>query len=348
MVTSYDSAKILAVAVALAMGCYLSRSHWCRPALGAAAPDDDDDGGGGGAAEAEDRGVGRLRSPRERHDAGGGPRRVRFRDPLCAVRPIALLRDVPLWIREETYWRAQDYAQIRDNQRRLIELVLRQARDAPDGGVPPPIPGESRRGLGICCEPGTNSGRAARVRSARRAIVEAQRDGYSPAQLAELAAELSRWAGRNARDVGLKDAAAIVADFDYASFGRAEAAPPPPAPAAPAPPPPPSPKRQASGLVARAARSAAGTASGTGAPDADEPAEADADGADGVDGLGLASMIRSDSLSDLSAAAAPPPAAPGAKAEPPPALEGAGLASMIRSDSLGDLAAHAPPHAPPQ
>ena len=47
-----------------------------------------------------------------------------------------------------------------------------------------------------------------------------------------LAAELSRWAGRNARDVGLKDAAAIVADFDYASFGRAEAAPPPPAPAA--------------------------------------------------------------------------------------------------------------------
>ena len=203
MVTSYDSAKILAVAVALAMGCYFSRSHWCRPALGAAAPDDDDDdggGGGGGAADAADRGLGRLRSPRERHDAAGGSRRVRFRDPLCAVRPIALLRDVPLWIREETYWRAQDYAQIRDNQRRLIELVLRQARDAPDGGVPPPIPGESRRGLGICCEPGTNSGRAARVRSARRAIVEAQRDGYSPGQLAELAAEPKPTAGLGGPD----------------------------------------------------------------------------------------------------------------------------------------------------
>ena len=43
-----------------------------------------------------------------------------------------------------------------------------------------PFLGRAGEGLGLICEPGTNSGRAARVRSARRAVVEAQRDGYCP------------------------------------------------------------------------------------------------------------------------------------------------------------------------
>ena len=135
---------------------------------------------------------------------------------------------MPLWIREETYWRAQDYAQIRDNQRRLIELVLRQAREAPDGAVPPPIPGESRRGLGICCEPGTNSGRASRVKTGLRQIVRAHRSGMGWRDLAALSAELSEWAASNAREVGLKDHSAVdVSDFARTFFlhGSIEAQP---------------------------------------------------------------------------------------------------------------------------
>ena len=193
--TSYEAVKVLCASLLLAMGCYYSRVKWCAPALMG-------DGGEGEAGEAGDvDGVddetrvaaSRDVSPRAAHDSasrasrgaeapsnatsGCGRGRVQFREPLCEHHGIALLRDIPLWVREEMYWQARDYANIRENQRRLIDVVLRQARDCPDGRVPPPIPGESRRGLGICCEPGTNSGRAARVRSARRAIVEAQRDG---------------------------------------------------------------------------------------------------------------------------------------------------------------------------
>ena len=142
-----------------------------------------------------------------------------FGDPIQHLSPIPTLGETPRWERERVYWQAHEYAQIRDNQRRLIETVLRSARRCAEGELPPPIPGESRRGLGLICEPGTNSGRAARVRSARRAVVEAQRDGYSPAQLADLAAELGAWATNNAREMGLKDAEA-VGDFDFKSFSR--------------------------------------------------------------------------------------------------------------------------------
>jgi len=152
--------------------------------------------------------------------------RVGFRSPLIARETLVpALCDLPKWVRDEMYWGAEDYAAIRDNQRRLIELVMRQVRDYPDGVLPPPIPGESRRGLGIICEPGTNSGRAARVRSARRAVVEAYRDGYSADMIGKLAQELSLWATKNAYDVGLKDHLAVgeprkvgVGDFDFASF----------------------------------------------------------------------------------------------------------------------------------
>ena len=194
------SAPLVVGLVVVAMGCYWSaaQQRWCSPFRAEsedAAGDSETSGGRGGAACAA------LVSPRERHETAadastvsrkGARARVRWREPVLAgSSPIALLRNIPLWIREEMYWQSGDYAAIRDKQRRLIKLVLRQARDAPNGSAPAPIPGESRRGLGICCEPGTNSGRAARVRSARRAVVEAQRDGYSPRQLGDLAAELS-------------------------------------------------------------------------------------------------------------------------------------------------------------
>eukprot|EP00635_Sarcinochrysidales_sp_CCMP3193_P005475 CAMPEP_0118889068 /NCGR_PEP_ID=MMETSP1166-20130328/169_1 /TAXON_ID=1104430 /ORGANISM="Chrysoreinhardia sp, Strain CCMP3193" /LENGTH=443 /DNA_ID=CAMNT_0006827653 /DNA_START=395 /DNA_END=1727 /DNA_ORIENTATION=+ len=152
--------------------------------------------------------------------------RVGFTSPIVRREHLVpALCDLPKWVRDEMYWGSEDYASIRDNQRRLIELVMRQVREYPEGVVPPPIPGESRRGLGIICEPGTNSGRAARVRSARRAVVEAYRDGYSSDMIGKLAQELSLWATKNAYDVGLKDHQAVGAQviigqigFDYTSF----------------------------------------------------------------------------------------------------------------------------------
>jgi hypothetical protein len=273
--------------------------------------------------------------------------RLVFGDPIQHLSPIPTLGETPRWERERVYWQAHEYAQIRDNQRRLIETVLRSARRCAEGELPPPIPGESRRGLGLICEPGTNSGRAARVRSARRAVVEAQRDGYSPAQLADLAAELGAWATNNAREMGLKDAEA-VGDFDFKSFSReiqsqeaqapAAATPPTPrrtlSPAA-SPPSPVAPIARAARAsakkegVAHARRSVDGSApapSTTAYPEPDED-----DSTTHADGLGLASMIRNDSLTNL--------VEHGAEEEPATAPDGAGLASMIRNDSLGDLTA---------
>mmetsp|Transcript_1490 Transcript_1490/g.4411 ORF Transcript_1490/g.4411 Transcript_1490/m.4411 type:complete len:453 (-) Transcript_1490:408-1766(-) len=156
--------------------------------------------------------------------------RVIFSSPVVRKEHLVpALCDLPKWVRDEMYWGVEDYAAIRDNQRRLIELVLRQVREYPEGVLPPPIPGESRRGLGIICEPGTNSGRAARVRSARRAVVEAYRDGYSAEMISKLAQELSLWATKNAYDVGLKDHQVVgpndhqvvgVGNFDINSFRK--------------------------------------------------------------------------------------------------------------------------------
>ena len=276
-------------------------------------------------------------------------RRLRFGDPIQRESPIPRLCDTPRWERERVYWQAHEYAQIRDNQRRLIETVLRSARQCGEGELPPPIPGESRRGLGLICEPGTNSGRAARVRSARRAVVEAQRDGYSPAQLADLAEELGAWATNNAREMGLKDAEA-VGDFDFRSFSReiqsqGDIDSPPSTPETttpialkrrislpkePAASSPQSPSVIAHAQrhhedkntpVAHARRSSDGS---------QQPAEDD----DHADGLGLASMIRNDSLTNLVEYGTEE--APQQTQEAP---DGAGLASMIRNDSLGDLSA---------
>jgi len=285
-------------------------------------------------------------------------RTLKFHEPIFLEHYVPMLEDIPIATRRRMFWSHSDYASIRDKQRRLIELVLKQANEMPAGVVPPPIPGESRRGLGICCEPGTNSGRAARVRSARRAIVEAQRDGCTPEQLSELAAELSRWATKNAYDVGLKDHEAI-GDFDLSSFvttahgpghrsifgGGAEAHAEPVAQHDDA--------GNGSAGVAHAVRRGASFEGEILAVESPaEPPELM------QDGLGLASMIRNDSLSDLAAAAAkeakeeaasvqrPREAGPGLVREPsltkassdPETRDGLGLASMIRNDSLGDLA----------
>ena len=91
-------------------------------------------------------------------------RRLSFASDV-EFRYVETIDEQPAAERRDVWWTHRDYQQIRARQRELILLVLKQAHDYPAGVVPPPIPGESRRGLGICCEPGTNSGRASRVKT---------------------------------------------------------------------------------------------------------------------------------------------------------------------------------------
>ena len=317
------------------MGAYLCRHRLFCPEPPRSIVDEDDDN--------EER-TPMVKTPVEPPQAR---RRLRFGDPIQHESPIPRLCDTPRWERERVYWQAHEYAQIRDNQRRLIETVLRSARQCGEGELPPPIPGESRRGLGLICEPGTNSGRAARVRSARRAVVEAQRDGYSPAQLADLAEELGAWATNNAREMGLKDAEA-VGDFDFRSFSREiqsqneidspSSTPEKTAPIAlkrrtSLPKEPAASSPQSPSVIAHAQRHACEkTAPVAHARRSSESSQQPDD--DQADGLGLASMIRNDSLTNLVEYGTEE-----APQQTQGAPDGAGLASMIRNDSLGDLQA---------
>ena len=138
-------------------------------------------------------------------------RRLRFGDPIQHESPIPRLCDTPRWERERVYWQAHEYAQIRDNQRRLIETVLRSARQCGEGELPPPIPGESRRGLGIACEPSTPSIRAEKIAQHRRGVLAAAAvaDGDD---VAHLAASLSAEAVAVARQMGDADHKAIMTE----------------------------------------------------------------------------------------------------------------------------------------
>ena len=241
------------------------------------------------------------------------PSRLKFAEPCATTHAV---EPAPRELRDEVWWTARDYAEIRQKQRALALEALRQARAAPAGTTPPPIPGESRRGLGVCCEPGTTAERARLVQEGRAEVVRAHRGGMEPAALAELCRELSAWAAVNARDVASKDEldASTRSDAGHASASDLLAvAARPPAP--PSTPPAPT-KRGADDEPAAASPAkrpaSPATASGgflAGAPRDNAPAA----------GIGIA-------------AEPPPPAGVTAPCQ-------AGLASMVRSDSFGDLRA---------
>lgn len=266
----------------------------------------------------------------EEKSASKKRRNVVFAHPVVYEQYVPALADIPKDVRDDMYWGSEDYANIRDNQRRLIEVVMRQVRQYPEGTTPPPIPGESRRGLGVICEPGTNSGRAARVRSARRAVVEAYRDGYSPESISKLATELSQWATKNAYEVGMKDHEAAKEYthnlwFDLDSFARLERSRSQVSS--------PTtlgrsfesldPRGQANRRVARAVRR-------NSSEEGDQPGDAFAP----ADDASESSSAPSESVAATSTKA------PGdlPKSGKPGIEDGLGLASMIRNDSLNNLA----------
>lgn len=229
------------------------------------------------------------------------PTRLSFAEPCATTHAV---EPAPRELRDAVWWTARDYAEIRQKQRALALRALQAARAAPAGTTPPPIPGESRRGLGVCCEPGTTQERARLVQEGRSEIVRAHRGGMDPAALAELCRELSAWAAVNAYEVAGKDELDASARHDAGHASASDllaVARTPPTPT----------KRLADDEppTASPAKRPASPAAGTflsGEPRDNAPAAgigiAEPPAGVALPGHSLASMVRSDSFGDLRAA----------------------------------------------
>ena len=89
------------------------------------------------------------------------------------------------------------------------------------------IPGESRRGLGLVCEPETRLARASKIQQTARAVLRMHANGATPGRLARFATDASRWATRNALICAEKDLAAAQDALRDASWARRAPSPPP-------------------------------------------------------------------------------------------------------------------------
>ena len=134
------------------------------------------------------------------------PDRVRFADDLVAYAPDGGGGPLP----KDLWWsRAERTAQFREQQAIVSVELARRSSNLPC----PPIPNESRRGLGIACEPSTPLRRAERIAWARRDIIETSLEA-SPEALAHFAAALASDAVRAAVAVALNDRVAAYPDLD--------------------------------------------------------------------------------------------------------------------------------------
>ena len=149
------------------------------------------------------------------------PRRVRFRDKtLDAVVTIPNLEDYGWRARRDCYWQPEEYAQMARSRVRLERAVL-------ETGGRAVIPGESRRGLGLVCEPETRLARASKIQQTARAVLRMHANGATPGRLARFATDASRWATRNALICAEKDLAAAQDALRDASWARRAPSPPP-------------------------------------------------------------------------------------------------------------------------
>ena len=149
------------------------------------------------------------------------PRRVRFRDKtLDAVVTIPNLEDYGWRARRDCYWQPEEYAQMARSRVRLERAVL-------ETGGRAVIPGESRRGLGLVCEPETRLARASKIQQTARAVLRMHANGATPGRLARFATDASRWATRNALICAEKDLAAAQDALRDASWTRRAPSPPP-------------------------------------------------------------------------------------------------------------------------
>jgi len=147
---------------------------------------------GGGGAWDETKYGGRTTSTTSRTSSSGSIESMgsldtsfRSRRPSSEPKPADRVTwaDAPTWIDPpasydftdpaELWWTA---AERREQLARTEWLVALETKRKLRDELRPPIPGESRRGLGVACEPSTPAARAAKIASHRRAIVAASRD----------------------------------------------------------------------------------------------------------------------------------------------------------------------------
>lgn len=118
---------------------------------------------------------------------------------------IASLTDMSWRTRRDCYWQPEEYAAMSQSRLWLERAVLQTG-----GRVK--IEGESRRGLGLVCEPETRIARASKIQQTQRAILRMHAEGASSSRLAKFAADASCWATRNALICARKDVVAAAYD----------------------------------------------------------------------------------------------------------------------------------------
>ena len=123
---------------------------------------------------------------------------------------ILAVGDMSWRTRRDCYWQPQEYAVMSQSRMWLERAVLRTG-----GRVR--IEGESRRGLGLVCEPETRIARASKIQSTQRAILRMHAEGASPARLARFSSDTSSWATRNALICARKDLVAAGEPEDLAA-----------------------------------------------------------------------------------------------------------------------------------
>ena len=128
------------------------------------------------------------------------PDRLRWSPVLESFAP-----DAPHTVDPILWWSRQERREQLVTQQRIVDIeVSRRKKSEPCD----PIPGESRRGLGISCEHSTPHQRAQRIAWTRRDIIETSQS-TSPEDLAYFAAALAHDAVEAARTVARNDRFAI-------------------------------------------------------------------------------------------------------------------------------------------
>lgn len=130
-----------------------------------------------------------------------GARKVAFALEKNEEHAIDALKDMPWRTRRDCYWQPEEY-QAMSQSRLWLERAVMQT------GGRVRIEGESRRGLGLVCEPETRIARASKIQQTQRAVLRMHAQGASASRLAKFAQNASGWATRNALICAQKDLAA--------------------------------------------------------------------------------------------------------------------------------------------
>ena len=180
------------------------------------------------------------RTPRARPPGEAGAKAVAF-DAEPDVVAVPSIGDFAPRLRADCYWQEADFKAMLQQRRLLSVKVVLASRDH-EGEDPPPIPGESRRGLGLVCEKkplGTLAERQSRIKHRGRTLVDYQRSkDFSHENLAELAARLSERSRSAAAEIALRDREQVEAADGRDDGGSCPCSPEPSRPATPEPPPP--------------------------------------------------------------------------------------------------------------